>query len=197
MNKHNIAPFAQPARNKNYRDIPGAFDRMGQQMPFAPGGFAPGFAGPGFPPGFPGLVPTVTANEFGINACGAAACCPVPPATRSYERPLGLPRVCIPGCDSETIDTNVCGQFTLTGLYIAPKAAHFLSIKRFRVGCNDILAGCDPIPAELFSCCEVDDNLITAPTVEANSPICIEVENESDREVRFRGALKGLLCTSC
>ena len=37
----------------------------------------------------------------------------------------------------------------------------------------------------------------TAPTVEANSPICIEVENESRSEIEFKGALKGLLCTNC
>ena len=192
MNKHT---FAQPAR-KNYRDIPGQFDRMGQQMgnPFAPAA-PPGFPG-GFP-GFQGMVPGVPTNEFGLNACGATACCPVAQPTRAYERIVGLPRVCIDGCDSETIETSVCGPFTMTGLYIAPKVAHFLSITRLQVGCNNILVNCDPIPAELFSCCEVDENLITAPTVEANSPICLEVENESQREIEFKGAVKGLLCVSC
>lgn len=188
MNKHT---FAQPAR-KSYRDIPGQYDRMGQQVAFAPQ-FAQGF---GFPQGFNGGMVAGDAGAV-LGPCGAAACCPVPTATRSYLRPLGLPRVCIDGCDSETIETSVCGPFTLTGLYIAPKVAHYLSITRFRVGCNDILAGCDPIPAELFSCCEVDENLITAPTVDANSPICLDVENESRNEIEFKGALMGLLCTSC
>ena len=194
MNKHT---FAQPAR-KNYRDIPGQYDRMGQVTPFAPAGFAPA----GFAPGFAGgMVPAGFSagneNPFGLNACGATACCPVPQPTRAYERVVGLPRVCIGGCDSESIDTSVCGPFTMTGLYIAPKVAHFLSITRLQVGCNNILVNCDPIPAELFSCCEVDENIITAPTVDANSPICLEVENESQREIAFRGAIKGLLCVSC
>ena len=189
MNKH---MFAQPAR-KNYRDIPGQYDRMGQVLPFAQPGFAPA----GFP-GFPGLVRQgITNDGVVLDACGTAACCPVPTPTRAYERVVGLPRVCIDGCDCETIETAVCGPFTLTGLYIAPKVAHFLSITRLQVGCNNILVNCDPIPAELFSCCEVDENVITAPTVEANSPICIEVENESTKEIEFKGALKGLLCTNC
>ena len=190
MNNKHIAPFAQPATRKNYRDIPGQYDRMGQMNAFAPPGFAP----PGCP-GFQGLVASDVAG--GLGPCGATACCPVPTPTRAYERVVGLPRVCIDGCDSASIDTSVCGPFTMTGLYIAPKVAHFLSITRLQVGCNNILVNCDPIPAELFSCCEVDENIITAPTVDANSPICLEVENESQREIEFKGAIKGLLCVSC
>ena len=191
MNKHMFAP---PVVRKNYRDIPGQYDRMGQMAAFAPSGFAPG----GFP-GFQGVVPLGVPGDgpLSLGACGAAACCPVAPATRAYERIVGLPRVCIAGCDCETVETAVCGPFTLTGLYIAPKVAHFLSITRLQVGCHNILVNCDPIPAELFSCCEVDENLITAPTVDANSPICIEVDNERTHEIEFKGAVKGLLCVSC
>ena len=136
-------------------------------------------------------------GPLALGACGATACCPVAQPTRAYERVVGLPRVCIDGCECETIETSVCGPFTMTGLYISPKVAHFLSITRLQVGCNNILVNCDPIPAELFSCCEIDENIITAPTVEANSPICIEVDNESKHELEFKGALKGLLCVSC
>ena len=94
------------------------------------------------------------------------------------------------------IETTVCGPFTLTGLFIPLKIATFLSITRLQVGCN-ILVNCDPIPAELFSCWEVDENLIAAPTVEANSPICLEVESDSKHVIEFRGAIRGLLCVSC
>ena len=190
---HRTQTFPQFAPRRTFRDIPDQYDRMGQVMiPTADPtrAWQVPVADPNMPVIFPG-------NGFALNACGATACCPVEQPTRAYERVVGLPRICIPGCDCETVETSVCGPFTLTGIYIAPKVAHFLSITRLQVGCNNLLVNCDPIPAELFSCCEIDENVITAPTVDANSPICLELDNESNKELEFKGALKGLLCVAC
>ena len=186
--------FPQVAR-RSYRDIPAQYDRMGQMM------YATQNQLGGFPGGFQGIFP---AGADGSNvalqaaACGTLPCCPVPTPTNAYERLVGLPRVCVDACDCETIETSVCGPFTLMGLYIAPKVAHHLSITRLQVGCHNLLVNCDPIPAEVFACCEIlGETTITAPTVDANSPICLEVENESKSELEFKGALYGLLCLSC
>lgn len=195
-----VAPFAQAAR-KNYRDIPNQYDSMGQQQPWF--GPPPGYGMPGtgqmggMMPGPGGLMPYDVGLQLqGIaNANGGA--CNVPLQNNGYERPIGLPRICIGACDCETAETSVCGPFTLTGIYVAPRVAFSLSITRIQVGCNSVLVNCDPIPAELFSCCDVDENVITAPTVEANSPICIEFENESNKDLTLKAALKGIVCISC
>ena len=182
--------FAAPRRT--YRDIPDRMTHTGQLGFGAMPGTLQGLGA------FPGAM--ALAGQPGLleaAACGALPCCPIDPPTQAYERVVGLPRICIPGCDCETAETTVCGPFTLTGLYVAPKVAHFLSITRIQIGCNNLMVNCDPIPAELFSCCEIDDNVITAPTIEANSPLCFEFENESNKELELKAAVKGLLCSRC
>ena len=186
----------QMAPRRNYRDIPAQYDRMGQQamnpllVPQNFGGWGGALQSVGVDPltGLP--IPA---------ACGAFGCCVPDLPTKSYPRIVGLPRICIPGCDCETVETSVCGPFTMTWLYVAPKAAHFLSITRLQVGCNNLLVNCDPIPAELFSCCDNtgESNAIVAPPVDSNSPICIEFENEAQKEVELKAAIGGLLCSSC
>src|SRR5262249_40624551 len=117
-----FAQFAPPAR-KNYRDIPNQFDRMGQLVQpvavpaggFMPGAFAQGLAGPLQPVGL--QVEGVAMANGGV--------CNVPAQNNAYERVVGLPRICIGGCESETAKTSVCGPFTLTGMYIAPHVARF------------------------------------------------------------------------
>ena len=192
----NRTAFPQVAPRRTYRDIPEQYDRMGQVFP----GGAAAFGSPFAQPFMQGVGPMVTQGEPPLAPafCGALECCPVKPPNAAYERIVGLPRICIDGCDCEVIETAVCGPFTLMGLYIAPKVAHFLSITRLQVGCHNLLVNCDPIPAEIFSCCEIlGETTITAPTVDPNSPICIEVENESQKEIEFKGAMYGLLCLSC
>ena len=192
--------FAQTRRT--YRDIPEVQNtRVGAVFPGGAAAFGSPFAPPfafGGPQVMPGPMVAPGDPSLGPAFCGALECCPVPRATAAYERIVGLPRVCIDDCDCETIETSVCGPFTLMGLYIAPKVAHWLSITRLQVGCHNLLVNCDPIPAEIFSCCEIlGETTITAPTIDANSPICIELENESTKEVEFKGAMYGLLCLAC
>ena len=135
--------------------------------------------------------------QYVANGC-QVPCCPV--AEPQYQRIglVGLPEVCIPECECGVlIETTVCGQFTPLGLYIPPKIAHCLSITRFRVGCTDLLLGCDPVPAELFSCCEMDDNIIGGPSSAANTQVCITVDNKCKADIEFGGALKVAACLPC
>ena len=204
-------PHAAP---RNYRDIADAFDRMGNFVP----GMSPGFANPLYgAAALQGLVPAAgpsfgalgfpSVNPMGLDPAAAYAaylqagctlpCCPPPMETVGRVTLVGFPRVCIPGCDCETIETSVCGPFTLTNLFIPAKIASCLSITRFRIGCWDLLVNCDPVPAELFSCCELDENMFGARPVDANSPICLTVENECKDNIPFEGAIKGVLCEPC
>ena len=183
------------APRQNYRDIADQFDRMGN-MAFANPAFA-GFAGN---PAAAAAMMQATGMDpatAAALACGAGPCCPVPEPTVGRVTLVGFPKVCIPGCDCETVETSVCGPFTLTNLFIPEKIASCLSITRFRIGCWDLLVNCDPVPAELFSCCELDDNMFGARPVDANSPICLTVENECKADIPFTGAIKGVLCDAC
>lgn len=203
-----MSPHASHAPRKTYRDIADRFDRMGNVLPgLTPGwpnvpyGLAaayaqhPGFAGPMMPPGTGGIGDPAYA-AFLAGGC-AVPCCPPPAETVGRVTLVGFPRICIGGCDCETVETSVCGPFTLTNLFIPAKIASCLSITRFRIGCWDLLVNCDPVPAELFSCCELDENMFGARPVDANSPICITVENECEDDIQFAGAVKGVLCEPC
>lgn len=201
----NHIAFPQVAPRRTYRDIPGQYDRMGQFLPAFP------FQGVQYATAADGSVTQADASMAGCVPeyscptqklapfCGAFQCCPVPKATTAYPRVVGFPRVCIGPCECETIDTSVCGPFTLIDMYISPKIAHDLSITAFQVGCSNLMVSCDPIPAEVFACCENfgESALISTQTVEANTPICLTVENEGSKEKEFKGALYGLLCLAC
>ena len=192
-NRHmfrNLMPSHAP--RKTYRDIADGFDRMGMVVPGLTPGY-PNFLAAGLPGGGP-MDPAYA--QFLAQGC-AVPCCPPPVETVGRVTLVGFPRVCIEACGCETIETSVCGPFTLTNLFIPSKIACSLAITRFRVGCWDMLVNCDPVPAELFSCCELDENMFGARPVDANSPICITVENDDDDSVRFEGAVKGVLCEPC
>ena len=194
MFMRNLMPTSHVPR-KSYRDIADGFDRMGN---FPVPGLAYGAGFGGFPA--PGLAvnPGDPAAYAAYLASGCALpCCPTPVETVGRVTLVGFPRVCIPGCECETVETSVCGPFTLTNLFIPAKIASCLSITRFRIGCWDLLVNCDPVPAELFSCCELDENMFGARPVDANSPICITVENECEEDIKFEGAIKGVLCEPC
>lgn len=206
-------PVPQHAPRQTYRDIADAFDRMGN---FNPGLFM-GNPAMGNPVVAAAMMQGLTRNDLpsapaGIDAATWAqmvqcvpppplacniGCCPPPAEVVSRVTLVGFPKICIPGCDCETVETSVCGPFTLTNLFIPAKIASCLSITRFRIGCWDLLVNCDPVPAELFSCCDLDDNMFAARPVDANSPICLTVENDCKADIPFEGAIKGLLCEPC
>ena len=204
----------QHAPRQTYRDIADAFDRMGNFNPAFFG--APGVVNPVQLQGLlaslqnQSQIPSMPPNGIdpqtwaAMTQCVPPAplacnigCCPPPAEVISRVTLVGFPKVCIPGCDCETVETSVCGPFTLTNLFIPAKIASCLSITRFRIGCWDLLVNCDPVPAELFSCCDLDDNMFAARPVDANSPICLTVDNDCKADIPFEGAMKGLLCEPC
>lgn len=191
-----MRPFvSNAAPRQNYRDIADAFDRMGQFYP----GY--GYARTGdvaVPPAgtMMSLDPAVQ-QQLAMAGCGTLTCCPPAAETVGRIKFLGLPRICVPGCDHETVDLSPCGTTTLIGFYIPPKIADCLLITRFRVGCWDLLASCDPISASVFSCCEMDENVFGSKTVSAGVNICIDFENTCKADIPLEGTLKILSCEEC
>ena len=188
-------------QRQNYNDISDAYDRMGN-FGFGGGGGPASLVGPNLLLNTQVLT-SLGLNEMQINAilssCGTSMCCPQPAESTVGRLALvGLPAQCIPACAcGEVVETTVCGPFTLTNLYIPPKIACCLALTRFRIGCWDLLVNCDPIPAELFACCELDENQFGARPVEANSPICLTFDNKCKADIEFEGALKGVICDVC
>lgn len=181
-----------------YRDIADSAPRTGNCGP----SFMPQMAQAGqqFGPlaGNPAALQALAAAGIDTTPFCGYNCCPVPEPTTGAPKLVGLPDVCIPGNEcGVVIETSVCAPFTVLGLFIPDTIARCLSLTRFRVGCSDLLINCDPIPAELFSCCEIDENMLGGTTVAANSPICLTFDNKCKAEIEFEGAIKGIACMAC
>ena len=203
MNPRGGAGYGQ-----GYSDIADNAPRTGYAQPgYAPQGYAPQGYGPqtgrmwGPGQGFQGLQymdGTVPVDAGAMGWPCATECCPVPPPTTGAPKLVGLPDVEIPACScGVVVETSVCAPFTVLGLFIPDTIARCLSLTRFRVGCSDLLINCDPIPAELFSCCEIDENMLGGTTVAANSPICLTFDNKCKADIEFEGAIKGIACMAC
>lgn len=189
---------------QTYRDISDAHQRakVGNNVAVRSGNPFFGLAGA------PGLVPDANVlASLGLTAEQIAAltqlscntgCCPVPADNVGQITLVGLPNECIDPCEcGHVIETTVCAPLTFMGLFVPSKIANCLSLTRLRVGCQDILINCEPIPMELFSCCEIDDNLFGGRTVAANSMICLTVDNKCKAELEFEGAVKASVCLPC
>ena len=181
-----------------YRDIADNAPRTGLG---APPGYYPGAAfaqqarwqqatGEGDMTAPPGWDPT---------NCNFQYCCPTPPVGQSGSiRLVGLPDDCIEACEcGHVIETEVCAPLSVIGLFVPETIARCLSMTRFRVGCSDLLLNCDPVCVELFSCCEIDENLLGGVTVAAGTPICLTFDNKCKADIEFCGTLKVLACVPC
>ena len=185
---------------QTYRDIADAYQRA------KVGNIGAGLLGNAG--AFQGLVPNpATLAALGLSAEQIAAlttlscnvgCCPPPEDNVGQITLVGLPPDCLEPCEcGHVIATTVCAPLTFMGLFVPSNIASCLSLTRLRVGCQDILINCDPIPMELFACCEIDDNLFGGRTVAANSEICLTVDNKCKAEIEFGGAVKASVCLPC
>lgn len=169
----------QMSSRQNYRDVLRAYDRMGQGMVVSP---------------LDGTA-VVAAAPAGA-ACGIA-CCPVPEGTVGHIVPVGFERVCIPPCGEVTVRMSIPAPATILALFVPASIAGCLSLKNWNIGRWQAFGNCDPVPAEMFSCCELDENALVGVAVAANTEICLTVINECKRNIDFRAAVKALVCDVC
>ena len=203
--------------NQNYRDIAAAHSRMSQRQNYRAvaarhdrvGNYGYGYGYPSVgqatDQGGAGMMqgpPAGSMSEYQAwleAGCPAPGCCETPKGKVSRPAIVGMPNECIDPCETETIETSVCADFTLTGLFVPSKIASCLALKRFKLGCWDLLVSCDEVSMEIFSCCEllIGNPFFAARTVTANAPICMDVVNKCKAQIEFEATLVGTICDVC
>lgn len=167
---------------QNYRDIMDSYDRMGVQPAYAP------YPATGNLPGV-----AIYPNEL----VGANSPCAVPAPSTPRIVYAGFERACIDKCGTETVKATIQAPYTVTGLFIPPRVACALSIIDFRIGRWPALGSCDPVPADLFSTNDMDEQMFGSMEQAANTEVCLTLENETNRPINFTGALKVVICEPC
>lgn len=176
-------------RNVSYLDIVKSYDRVGQ-VQVSQSDYDAALA---------------IVNQYGGMAAGAGQACALntcsePAVSRSNGCliPAGFDEICIGPCDVELVETSVCAVAMLAGIYVSPSVACHLSVRNLTVCRWQGFGNCNWIPADFFACCDATAAFdMCSCYMPANSKICMDVRNDSDKKtVKFKGNALVSWCTN-